>query len=195
MNPGNADIPTYDLIRELHLDETQSRYNGVRQIPGSLVTQRAYRLEEESNLTVNSYDVFPRGIPFQFSFESTFRSRDEQTIPWYLVHVTNAHDQSQLSVTLDASQQLIGIGLPDILGNVQRVFFSHASIFDQSWHKIMLSVANDQATLWIDCVPVPGVRGAYYEPLLPRRTFDTAGGHVYVSRTVNELAQSTALVS
>lgn len=195
LNPGNEDIPTYDLISSFHLEQAELRYPGVAIIPGSLPTQRAYRLEEDSDLVASTFEVFPHGIPTQFSFQTTFRSREQQALPWYLLHVTNASDQSQLSVELIASQQLVGVGLPDINGNVQKVYFRDARLFDRSWHKIMLSVANDQATMWIDCRPVPGIRGGYFEQLLPRREFDTSGGHVYISRSQNELAESTALVS
>lgn len=193
--PGNADLPTFDLIREFHLDESESRYEGVSEIQGSIASQRAYRLQKQSNLTINSFQAFPRGIPHQFSFESTFRTRLQPSAPWYLFHVTDTYESSQLSVTLDPIQQLIGIGLPDVLGNVQRVYFRHSSLFDRSWHKVMLSVARDQATLWVDCIPVVGARGEYYEPLLPRRAFDTSGGHVYVSHSLEETVQSTPLVS
>lgn len=194
MSPGNADLPTFDLIREFHLDEHETHYEGVSVIPGSISSQRAYRLQSETNLTIHSVQAFPRGIPHQFSFESTFRTRLQPATPYYLFHVTNSYEASELSVTLDPIQQLIGIGLPDMGGNVQRVYFQHANLFDRSWHKVMLSVANDQATLWVDCIPVPGIRGEYFEPLLPRRAFDTSGGHIYLSRTMDETSYSSALV-
>lgn len=194
LSPGNADLPTFDLIREFHLDEYESHYEGVSAIQGSIASQRAYRLQRETNLTIHSFEAFPRGIPHQFSFESTFRARVQPATPWYLLHVTNSYEASELSVTLDSIQQLVGIGLPDVLGNVQRVYFHHANLFDRSWHKVMLSVANDRATLWVDCIPVPGIRGEYFEPLLPRRAFDTSGGHIYLSRTVEETSHSSALV-
>lgn len=60
-NPANGDIPVYDLIREFRLDEWSSRYEAVSGIQGSLATQRAYRLEQSSNLTINTVEVFPRG--------------------------------------------------------------------------------------------------------------------------------------
>lgn len=178
-----GDLPTIDLIREFHLSEYENHYEV---IPGSIPSQRAYRLYRESNLTIHSYEAFPNGIPYHFWFESTFRARLQPSEPWYLFHVTNSHDVSQISVTMDPIQQLIGIGLPDILGNVQRVYFHHSSLFDRSWHKIMLSVVKDRATLWVDCQQVNGFRGEVYEPLLPRRKFDTNAGHAYISRFVDE---------
>lgn len=186
ISPGNADLPTFDLIREFHLDEAESRYAGVSQILGSIQTQRAYRLESKSNLSINTFEAFPRGIPQHFSFECTFRTREQPPTPWYLFHVTNRYEDSQLSVIMDPLQQLVGIGLPDVNGNVQRVYFRHSSLFDRSWHKVMLSVQQDRATLWVDCIPVPGIRGELIEPLLPRIAFDTNGGLIYLSRLVEQ---------
>lgn len=191
LNPGNEDIPTYDLISSFHLEEL--RVPGITLIPGTTSTQRAYRLENYSNLIGNTNEVFPHGIPKTFSFQTTFRIREEQVVPWYLLHVTNSYDESQLSVELDKSRSLIGVGLPDVNGDIQKVYFRDDKIFDRSWHKIMLSVSNDQATLWIDCRPVPGIRGDYVEILEERSEFDTSGGHVYISQFPNTL--NTALVS
>lgn len=186
IKPGTSDLPVFDLIREFHLDEGESRYEGVTETLGSIQTQRAYHLDSSSNLTINTWEAFPRGLPAHFSFECTFRAREQPPTPWYLFHVTNRYEDSQLSVIMDPAQQVIGIGLPDVSGHVQRVFFQHASLFDRSWHKVMLSVQQDQATLWVDCIPVPGIRGGLIEPLLPRRTFDTSGGHIYLSRLTDQ---------
>lgn len=176
-----GDIPTYDLIREFHLSESEQ----FDPIVGSIPSQYAYRLHSESNLTRYTYDVLALGIPYHFWFESTFRSQLTNEEPWYLFHITDAHGVTQISISFDSIQQLIGIGLPDILGNVQRVFFHHSKVFDHSWHKIFLSVVKDQVQLWVDCQQVTGIRGDFVESLLPRRKFET-NGHTYISRYVDE---------
>lgn len=129
------------------------------------------------------------GIPHQFTFESTFRARTQPAVPWFLIYVTDSYEQSQLSVVLDPVQYVVGIGLPDVQGNVQMVYFRHSSLFDQQWHKVTLSVTNDKAILWVDCIQVQGVRGEYFEELLPRKAFDKTGGHIAVSRLVNQVDQ------
>lgn len=90
---------------------------------------------------------------------------------------------------LDPTQYIVGIGLPDVQGNVQMVYFRHTSLFDRQWHKVMLSVTNDRAVLWIDCQQVQGVRGEYFEALVPRKAFDSTGGHISVSRVINQINQ------
>lgn len=126
-------------------------------------------------------------IPYNFWFESTFRVREQlQYRPWYIIHVTDAQGVTQISVTMDAIQQLIGVGLPDSHGNVQRVFFRHSSVFDQQWHKILVSVNKDKVKVWMDCQPVIGIRGQYEEPLLPRRKFDVSNGYTHIARYVDD---------
>lgn len=182
-NLDTSDLPTIDLIREFHLSEFEHLYET---IPGSIPSQRAYRLYQDSNLTINSIEAFPYGIPYNFWFESTFRARIQSPDPWYLFHVTNSHEVTQISVTMDSVQQLIGIGLPDILGNVQRIYFHSSSLFDRSWHKVLLSVVKDKASLWVDCQQVEGFHGESTESLLPRIKFNTTGGHSYIARFVDE---------
>lgn len=122
------------------------------------------------------------GIPHQFSFECAFRARRPPIQPWYLFHVTNHYEQSQLSVTMNPDEHTLGLELPDSYGNLQQVTFRHQRLFDQSWHKVMLGVTDSAAMLWVDCKPVQGMRGEYQEQFNPRGYFDATGGHLYVSK-------------
>lgn len=155
-------------------------------ITGSVLSQKAYRLHRESNLTMFTHDVFPSGIPDHFWFESTFRNQYQPLQPWYLLHVTNSHEVTQISVSMDSTQQSVAIGLPDVMGNVQRVFFHNSNLFDSSWHKILVSVVRDEVRMWIDCQQTLGVRSDTAEQLLPRKKFETNGGHTYISKFVDE---------
>lgn len=125
---------------------------------------------------------FTKGIPHQFSFECTFRSRQPPVAPWYLFHVTNYYEESQLAVTMYPEQETLGLALPDANGRLQNVFFQHKMLFDESWHKVMIGVTSQEARLWVDCKQVAGVHGDYVEPLEARGGFDTRGGHLYVSQ-------------
>lgn len=181
MDTGN--VPVYDLIRQFHMSDIQEQYE---LITGSILSQKAYRFHQLSNLTMFTYDVFPSGIPDHFWFESTFRAQYQPLQPWYLLHVTNSHEVTQISVSMDSTQQLVAIGLPDVMGNVQRVFFHNSNLFDSSWHKVLVSVVRDQVQMWIDCQQALGVRGDTVEQLLPRKKFETNGGHTYISKFVDE---------
>lgn len=62
--------------------------------------------------------------------------------------------------------------------------FIAPQLFDESWHKVTIGVAQDQATLYVDCQPVQGLFGEYYTPLEPRGPVDATGGYLSVARQV-----------
>ncbi|XP_055322507.1 collagen alpha-1(IX) chain-like isoform X2 [Sitodiplosis mosellana] len=185
-NRDNGVLPTIDLIHKFHLSESAEKYE---EVVGSISSQRAYRLHQESNVTDYAYQAFPNGIPYHFWFESTFRALVQPLQPFYLFHVTDSQGVTQISITLDTVEHLIGIGLPASNGNVQRVFFQSSTLFDTNWHKILVSVLKDKVRLWIDCEEMFGVRGQIEEPLLPRPKFDVTNGNAYIARYIDETNQ------
>jgi len=126
--PGDADLGTWDIIREFQMDNYESHYEMISQIEGSNSLQTAYRLEHEANLTMLAHEAFPRGTPFQFSLECTYRERQRQDDAWHLFHLTNSHEESQLSVTLNPSRKTLELSLPAASGDLQTVEFQHSAV-------------------------------------------------------------------
>lgn len=126
--PGDADLGTWDMLNSFHLDSYESHFEIISQIEGSNSLQTAYRLERESNLTMRAEEAFPRGTPFEFSFECTYRERQKQQDSWHLFHLTNSHEESQLSVTLNPAKETLQVSLPDARGDLQSVEFRHSGV-------------------------------------------------------------------
>lgn len=116
------------MLNSFRLDNYQSHFEIISQIEGSNGFQTAYRLERESNLTMRAEEAFPKGTPFQFSFECTYRQRQKQQDSWHLFHLTNSHDESQLSVTLNPVKETLQVSLPDARGDLQSVEFRHSGV-------------------------------------------------------------------
>jgi collagen type IX alpha len=116
------------MLNSFHLDSYESHFETVSQIEGSNGFQTAYRLERESNLTMRAEEAFPRGTPFEFSFECTYRERQKQQDSWHLFHLTNSHEEQQLSVTLNPAEQTLQVSLPDARGKIQSVEFRHSGV-------------------------------------------------------------------
>lgn len=144
--PGDADLGTWDII---------SNYNShleiISQIEGSNGFQTAYRLEHTANLTMTAQEVFPQGTPFEFSFECTYRERQPQLDPWHLFHLTNSHEESQLSVTLNPGKQTLQVSLPDARGDLQIAEFRHSGVSRFSCllfilHPLIFLLVNDEAS-------------------------------------------------
>lgn len=110
------------------MDSYESHYEIISQIEGSNSLQTAYQLQRESNLTMRAQEAFPRGTPFQFSFECTYRERQPQSDPWHLFQLTNSHEEAQLSFTLNPVDQTLQVSLPDARGDLQTVEFRHSGV-------------------------------------------------------------------
>jgi collagen type IX alpha len=110
------------------LDNYEQYRESVRKVAGSRTLQTAYRIERESNLTMRAEEAFPRGAPFQFSFECTYRLRQQQTDPWYIIHLTNAKQESQLALTMNPSRKTFSLTLPDSNGILQTVEFRSSKV-------------------------------------------------------------------
>lgn len=133
----DADLGTWDIIRDFQLDNYEMHRETITQIVGSNKYQTAYRFERESNLTMRAQEAFPRGTPFQFSFECTYRSRQPQSDPWHIFHLTNQYQESQLSVTLNPVTQTLAVSLPDSEGDLQTVEFRHSNVSNLSFPSLM----------------------------------------------------------
>jgi collagen type IX alpha len=116
------------MLNTFQLDRHESGFEQISRIEGSNAYQTAYRLETSSNLTMRADEAFPRGTPFQFSFECTYRERQKQQDSWHLFHLTNSHEESQLSVSLNPSRQTLQLSLPDVRGGLQSVEFRHSAV-------------------------------------------------------------------
>lgn len=121
-------MDTFDIIREFHLDRSESRYESVTKVEGSNVLQTAYHLEKKANLTMRSYEAFPRGVPHEFSFECSYRAKQEQQEPWHLFLLTNSFEESQLSLTMNPDSETLSLSLPDVNGDLQMVEYRSASV-------------------------------------------------------------------
>jgi collagen type IX alpha len=124
----DADLGTWDIIREFQLDNYTMHRETITKTDGSNSYQTAYRFERESNLTMSAQKAFPRGTPFQFSFECTYRQRQSQQDSWHIFHLTNQQRKSQLAVTLNPVRQTLAVSLPTIDGDLQTVEFRHSSV-------------------------------------------------------------------
>ena len=60
--PGDQDLNTFDLIRTFRLDQQETlNFKDITIVQGSNPVQRAFRLQKQSNLTVTTFEAFPRG--------------------------------------------------------------------------------------------------------------------------------------
>uniref|UniRef100_A0A2S2PZ16 Collagen alpha-1(XXI) chain n=1 Tax=Sipha flava TaxID=143950 RepID=A0A2S2PZ16_9HEMI len=96
-------------------------------------------------------DVFPLGVPQQFSFIATFSSRMMDRTQWYLLTITDDQNIINLQITLNQVKKIIEFSIVNYEGYLQTVTFEAINIFDRNWHKIHFGVFYDRVLLYVDC--------------------------------------------
>uniref|UniRef100_A0A1B0C718 Thrombospondin-like N-terminal domain-containing protein n=1 Tax=Glossina palpalis gambiensis TaxID=67801 RepID=A0A1B0C718_9MUSC len=180
---GDPDLTMYDIISAYRFDEYHYEYQEVQPIAGSTSYQLAYHITEYSNMSIESSRAFPKGIPDEFSFESTFRlSQGQELDDFYLFDLSTHQYESQMSVSVSPLDNSIEFSLPKYDGSVQTVTFEEVKIFDSLWHKVMLGVSMDSVRLWVDCKPMSNDDGNFIAPLEVRGPIDASNGIFTIAR-------------
>ncbi|XP_066139127.1 collagen alpha-1(IX) chain-like [Euwallacea fornicatus] len=172
---GDDDLQAYDFIRQFRLDLLETQYSGISKVTGSTSLQTAYRLERHADLTVPTRNVFPLGLPEQFSFISTFRSRHQTRSTWHMIRVSDIEQKPRFLVALNPRRQSIDFAIQNYEGQLQTLRFNNAKIFDKNWHKIHFGVYRDRVSLFVDC------KDLYEKPLELRGPIDI-NGNISISK-------------
>lgn len=101
---------------------------GVSRVEGSSPLQTAYRLDREADLTLPTRDIFPQGLPDNFSFICTFRTRKLLKSAWHIVRLVDLELKPQFLITINPRKQSIELSLPDYEGKLQTVIFKKAHV-------------------------------------------------------------------
>lgn len=126
---GDPDLTNYDIISSYHFDEAYHQYQGVKQIVGSTGYQTAYHFEEFSNMTIESSQAFPKGVPDAFSFECTFRVPEfDPPNEWFLFEISNYKYESQMSVIMNPLYNAIEFSLPKYDGSLQTITYEELEV-------------------------------------------------------------------
>lgn len=76
-------------------------------------------------------EIFPFGLPAQFSFICTFRSRKLAKTPWQIIRVLDLQNKPQFVVTLNPRREAIEFSITDFDGRLQTLVFTKAQVRDE----------------------------------------------------------------
>ncbi|KAJ3637240.1 hypothetical protein MTP99_000714 [Tenebrio molitor] len=148
---GDDDLQPYDFISKFRLDIVETVYPGVSKVKGSSRMQTAYRLDEDADLTLPTRDIFPQGLPQQFSFICTFRLRRVPKTPWHIIRITDLESNPQLVISLNPNNETVEFSVSNYEGELQTIVFNTTNIFDRNWHKMHFGVFRERVVLYLDC--------------------------------------------
>lgn len=131
--------------------------------------QTAYRLDRNIDLTRGTRDIFPQGLPDQFSFITTWRTRKLPKVPWHIIIIEDIYNQTQFAVTLNPIRDSVEFSILDYENKLQTLVFKNVEVFDKNWHKLHFGVFRDRVLLYADCEEIGS------EVLQPRGKLDVNG--------------------
>jgi len=76
----------------------------------------------------DSRDVFPLGLPEQFSFITTFRTRKLPKSPWHIIRMSDIRNKPQFVITMNPRKETIEFSILDFLGRLQTLVFYNAPV-------------------------------------------------------------------
>ncbi|XP_030414181.1 collagen alpha-1(XIX) chain [Gopherus evgoodei] len=99
--------------------------------------------------------VFPNGLPEEYSLIATFRvRRNSRKERWHIWQILNQYDTPQVSVIVDGSKKVVEYIAKSAQGNVLHHTFKNREIyplFDRQWHKVAVSIQSRIVSLYVDC--------------------------------------------
>ncbi|XP_033230443.1 collagen alpha-1(IX) chain-like [Belonocnema kinseyi] len=153
--PGEDDLQTFDFVRRYNLDVLGNHYlNKIFKVKGTNRMQTAYRLDKEADVTIPTKDIFPSGLPEEFSLVITMRINRLSKASWQLMRIYNFKNDSEFAIILNPKRQTIEFSILDLKGTQQIISFFAPQIFNKNWHKIHFGVFYQSVVLYIDCKKV-----------------------------------------
>ncbi|KAM8966978.1 uncharacterized protein RCH25_025644 [Pelodytes ibericus] len=127
-----------------------------QRIPGSLLTEKAYLLTPDVDVTENTRDIFPEGLPPSYVFVATLRLKSSvasETID--LWRILSKAGEVQAAVTLDGTENSVIFTATQINGDAQIIRFKDEklkALFNEDWHQLKILVRSTNSVLFLDDV-------------------------------------------
>ncbi|PWA25602.1 hypothetical protein CCH79_00001561 [Gambusia affinis] len=142
-------LPSFDLLEGFHVPESK----GVKRVDGSEAEAVAYRINPSIHLQKTLSDVYPDGLPTEYSIITTFKvNNDTAQTSWNLWQVSDPKGQEQVGLRFQPDGQSLDFfytGPQET--QMVRTFQGLQKLFNREWHKLALSVKGNQVRLLIDC--------------------------------------------
>ncbi|XP_078136590.1 uncharacterized protein LOC144537049 [Sander vitreus] len=140
-----------------------------KEIPGSLISEAAYALTVSTDITENTRDIFPEGLPPSYVFVATLRLKGSSSMLTFdLWRVLSKDKEIQAAVTLNGKDKtVIFTTTTSITEKEQRVIFKAGfeTLYDGKWHQLKLLVRPRQVSSFLDDQPLQDIMLKPVEPI------------------------------
>ncbi|XP_069776966.1 collagen alpha-1(XXI) chain-like [Narcine bancroftii] len=129
-----------------------------QEISGSLTTGTGFLLMAENDVTENTRDIFPEGLPPSYVFVSTLRLKSPTNkMRFDLWRILSKEGIVQAAVTLDGKQQAVFFTTTSLAEEIQTVAFIDErlkKLFDEEWHQLKLLILEMEVTCFLDDIKI-----------------------------------------
>ncbi|XP_045076953.1 collagen alpha-1(XXI) chain-like [Coregonus clupeaformis] len=140
-----------------------------KKIQGSLVSEAAFSLTTSTDITENTREIFPEGLPPSYVFVATVRLKGSAKRDKFdLLRILSKDGVTQAAVTLNGVDKCVTFTTTSTTNEEQLVTFNVqgiGSLFDEGWHQLKLLVWPRQVTGFLDDEQIQEV--ALLEPVEP----------------------------
>ncbi|XP_044032694.1 collagen alpha-1(XXI) chain [Siniperca chuatsi] len=139
-----------------------------KKIPGSLISETAYALTASTDITENTREIFPEGLPPSYVFVVTLRLKGSSSkLTFDLWRVLSKDKEIQAAVTLSGKDKTVTFTTTSITEKEQRVIFKGGfqALYDGKWHQLKLLVRTHQVTSFLDDQRIREVMLGPVEPI------------------------------
>uniref|UniRef100_A0A8C7RFW0 Collagen alpha-1(XXI) chain n=1 Tax=Oncorhynchus mykiss TaxID=8022 RepID=A0A8C7RFW0_ONCMY len=135
-----------------------------KKIQGSLVSETAFSLTTSTDITENTREIFPEGLPPSYVFVATVRLKGSAKQDKFdLLRILSKDGVTQAAVTLNGADKSVTFTTTSTTNEKQLVTFN--VFFDEGWHQLKLLVRPRQVTGFLDDEEIQEV--ALLEPVEP----------------------------
>jgi len=186
-----ANLPSYNVLSKIGVDmDRSSPFPGTKLIEGTASANKAIKITKRAEVSTETENVFPNGLPYDFSVRTEFRLPEvSKNRKFHIVKLEDEKPTGQFDIELNGPAKAVKLYYLDIEGQIHTIDYSRneinvESLFDGNWHKMVFDVYSteeqDLVTLFIDCQEVRT------DEMVPKGEIDI-NGNVLVSKT-NEYA-------
>ncbi|XP_077952928.1 collagen alpha-1(XXI) chain-like isoform X1 [Gasterosteus aculeatus] len=123
-----------------------------KKIPGSLISEAAYALTASTDITEDTRDIFPEGLPPSYVFIATLRLKGTSSrLTFDLWRVLSKDKEIQVAVTLSGKDKSVVFTTTSLTAEEQRVTFRGVqTLYDGKWHQLKVLVRPRQVSSFLD---------------------------------------------
>ncbi|XP_031733987.1 collagen alpha-1(XXI) chain-like [Anarrhichthys ocellatus] len=124
-----------------------------KKIAGSLLSEAAYAMTASTDITENTRDIFPEGLPPSYVFVATLRLKGSSSkLTFDLWRVLSKDKEIQAAVTLSGKDKTVIFSTTSTTEKEQRVIFKAGfqTLYDGKWHQLKVLVRPRQVTGFLD---------------------------------------------